>query len=58
MNSVCNGAYAAINFLSELLFLVQCLPDLGCQFFYGEGLLDEIHPFIEYAVVGDDIGRI
>ena len=43
---------------SELLFLVQHLPDLGGQFLYGEGLLDEIHPFIEYTVVGDDVSRI
>ncbi len=38
--------------------MIQRFPHLGGQVFSGEWLLDEIYPFIQYAVVGDDIGFI
>ena len=36
----------------------QRLAHPGRQVLLGERLLDEMHPFIQYTVVGDDVGRV
>jgi hypothetical protein len=53
-----NGFHPPV-FLSAMhLFLIQRLPHFGGQISSGEGLLDEMHPFIQDAVVGDVLTQI
>ena len=37
---------------------VQRFPHLGGQVFHRKGLLDEVHTFIQHAVMSDDVGRV
>ena len=43
---------------AALLLAVKHRPDFAAQILGRERLLDEVHPFFEHALVGDDVARV